>query len=146
MASDNECRQQSKLAELFSTRFEPILALLSSYLGIAGLSVLYRVSKNFSGLKEHLQKSRFNINGRLSDFVADPDMFRSQLGKYDALISGGFALNFFESGHWKVPNLDVFIEAGIRAEEFTNYIREYEGYEASTEVNPDVETVSSLFH
>ena len=70
-------------------------------------------------------------------------MFRSQLGRYDALISGGFALNFFDFSYLKVPNLDVFIEAGIHAVEFTNYIRKLEGYETSTEINPDDETVGS---
>lgn len=143
MASDGECRRQSKLVELFSTRFDPILTLISLYLGIAGLSALYQVNKTFYGLKEHLQKSHFNINKRLSDFVVHPDMFRSQLGKYDALISGGFALNFFDFGYWKVPNLDVFIEAGIHAVEFTNYIRKHEGYETNTEVGSDDETVGS---
>ncbi|KAF1972375.1 hypothetical protein BU23DRAFT_644310 [Bimuria novae-zelandiae CBS 107.79] len=128
----SRCRSSPKSA---------ILTIISLHLGIAGLQALYQVSKAFYGLKEHLQKSHFNINKRLSDFVVCPDMFRSQLGKYNALISGGFALNFFGLDHWKVPNLDIFIEAGTHAVDFTNYIQKDEGYDTSTEGNSNDETV-----
>jgi hypothetical protein len=144
MASIIEPKRQSKLVELFSTRFDPILTLICLYLGIAGLRTLYQVNKTFYRLKEHVERSYFNINKRLRDFVVDPDMFRSQLGKYDAFITGVFALKFFDfSGCWKVPNLDVFMEAGTHAVEFTNYIRKIEGYEIETEDDSNGEVVSS---
>jgi hypothetical protein len=142
MASIRKSKQQSKLVELFSTRFDPILTLISLYLGIAGLRSLFQVSKSFYRLKEHVEKSCFNLNKRLRDFVAYPDMFRSQLGKYDALIYGGFALNFFDFGSWRVPNLDVWMEAGTNAVDFINYIRKYEGYETSSEDSLNGVTVS----
>lgn len=146
MGSDNEPRRRSRLVELFSSeQFYPILDLLSLYLGLADFLVLCQVTKELYPLKDYLRRTYLSINIRLSDFVTAPHMFRSQLGKHDALISGGFALSFFEFNRWKVPNLDVFIEAGICAEEFTNYIREHEGYETSQENNPEVETVRSLF-
>ena len=60
-----------------------------------------------------------NINVRLSNFVDDPIMFRSHLGNNGALISGSFALNLFEMSHQKVSNLDVFVEDGAAADQFT---------------------------
>ena len=140
MASIIESKRQSRLVDLFSTRFDPILTLISLYLGIAGLRGLYQVSKTFYRLKEHVEKNYFNINKRLRDFVVNPDMFRSQMGKYDTLISGGFALSFLDSGgYWKVSNLNILVRAGIHAEEFIDYLRKYEGYETGTEVNTNDE-------
>lgn len=143
MIANGGCQPQSKLVELFSLRFEPILATISLHLGIAGLQALYQVSKAFYGLKEHLQKRHFNINKRLTNFVAFPDEFRSRLGKHNALISGEFALNFFSIGNRKIPNLDIFIENGTHAVDFTNYIRKEEGYETSMEENVTGQTVSN---
>jgi len=116
--------------------------MLSSYLGLADFEVLYQVSKELYQLKDSLRRKHLNINIRLRDFVANPEMFRSQLGKYDALISGVFALNFFELSRWKVPNLDILVRAGSHADEFENYIRDQEGYETDSNDNPEVETVS----
>ncbi|RYO99449.1 hypothetical protein DL766_001770 [Monosporascus sp. MC13-8B] len=114
--------------------------LLFSYLGLADFEVLYQVSKELYKLKDSFRRKHLNINTHLRDFVANPEVFRYQLGKYDALISGGFALNFFELGRWKVPNLDILIRAGNNADEFEKHIRDQEGYETDSNDNPEVET------
>lgn len=134
----------TKFVEIFTPAYDPISTLVCSYLGIAGLATLYQVNKAFYRLKEYLEKRHFNLNKRLSDFVADPHVFRSQLGKYNALISGPFALDFFEFGRSKVPHLDILAEAGIHAEEFTYYLQNCEGYKKTIH-SDDNRTVSSSF-
>lgn len=144
MASVGEQKAPSKLTELFNTRFEPILALITWYVGVAGLSKLYQVNKSFYGLKEHLQKRHFNINRMLKDFVTDPDGFRLRMGKTEAFISNWFALDFFEFGSCKVPTLDVFVQAGARAAELTIYLGKDEGYELLNQSSASDEQVRSL--
>jgi len=143
MASEGEFQQPSKLLELF--KINPIADALCLYLGTAGLFVLCRVSKELYRFNNDLRKSRWNINVRLRDYVSKPEIFRSQLGKYDALISGGFALNFFELVPWKMSNLDVFVKGGAQTERFIDYIQEHEGYKTIQEKNLTVETVRILF-
>jgi hypothetical protein len=136
-ASDNESQRQPRLVELFdSEKYYPVLEVLSSCLTMADALALCRVG--LSGLKNAMLRKIANINNRLRDFLDDPVMFRSQLGKHNALISGPFALNILELGRRKVLYLDVFIEDGIGADEFTEYIQESEKYQND---NPEVETV-----
>ncbi|RYP26154.1 hypothetical protein DL767_008150 [Monosporascus sp. MG133] len=138
MASNNESQRQSRWVELFDPEnYYPVLEVLSSYLTIADFLVLCQVCKGLDGLKNCMLRKISNINVRLRDFVDDAVMFRSQLGNYGALISGLFALNIFELGHRKVLYLDVFIEDGANADQFTKYIREIEKYQND---NPEVET------
>lgn len=139
MSSENEYQRQPRLVELLDPeKYYPVLELLSSYLSVADSLALCRVCKGLDGLKNCMLRKISNINVRLKDFVDDPVMFRCQLGKYNALISGPFALNIFELGHQNVRYLDVFIQDGVNADQFTEYIQESEKYQNE---NPDIKTV-----
>ena len=68
------------------------------------------------------------MDHHLGRFVQDPGHFRSQMGKYDALVSGGLATQFFERAFWKDSGLDIFIQQRERAGPFGNYLADVEGY------------------
>jgi len=59
-----------------------------------------------------LQTVEWGINAKLSLFLEDPQDFRSQLGRCKALISGSFALQFFERILWPEADLEIMIEQG----------------------------------
>ncbi|EEU34813.1 uncharacterized protein NECHADRAFT_88423 [Fusarium vanettenii 77-13-4] len=140
MTSQNEFQHQSRRIELFDPKkYYPVLEVLSLYLTIADMLVLCRVCKELDGLKDCMLKIS-NVNIQLKDFVDDPPMFRSKMGKYGALISGSFALNLLELGQRKVFHLDIFIKDVANADHFTNYMRENEKYQSD---NPEVETVQN---
>jgi hypothetical protein len=65
----------------------------------------------------------------LRPFVSDPRIFQSELGKHDALISGVFALNFFQFGRSNVPVLDLFVKAGGQTDGLVAYIKDYANYD-----------------
>ena len=50
------------------------------------------------------------------------------MGKYGALISGSFAIQFFERVVWEESDLDIFVEEGLDASNFEQYLCEKEGY------------------
>lgn len=64
--------------------------------------------------------------------MRDPQLFRSELGKHNALVSGSVALQFFERVVWRESDLDVFIEEGENAGTFHKYLTEKEYYKLNT--------------
>lgn len=56
------------------------------------------------------------------------------MGKHDALISGSFAIQFFERVMWKESDLDIFIGQGPGAEALEDYLCKQEGYSLSHEM------------
>ena len=143
MAPDSEIPQQSKFATFLASQIPyEILKKICSYLSTAECLVFSQVCKRYYQVM-NLQRC-FNINTLLSPFVSDPRIFRSELGKHDALISGVFALNFFELGWSNVPVLDLFVEVGGRTDEIVTYIKDHEGYDK--EDYPEITMVSACFY
>ena len=128
MASDSKSPQKFLFASLLTFQ-EPleIFEKICSYLNMAEFQLLRQVCKRCYHV-ENLQR-RFNINKLLCPFVSDVQRFRSELGKHDALISGGFALSFFDLGWSNVPVLDIFVEAGGQTDGLVAYIKNSEGYD-----------------
>ena len=44
------------------------------------------------------------------------------MGKNDALISGGIALQYFERVVWKESDLDVYVQDGPKAKALAQYL------------------------
>uniref|UniRef100_L2FEJ4 F-box domain-containing protein n=1 Tax=Colletotrichum fructicola (strain Nara gc5) TaxID=1213859 RepID=L2FEJ4_COLFN len=107
----------------------PIRQLLYSYLTIPDICLLGRMCKSFRWLPKHLSRSLLNIDTHLQPFITDPQRFRDRLGRFDGIISRGFALNFFFSGCQKTPYLDVFVEKGVKADAFVCFLKLEELYE-----------------
>ncbi|KAH8683003.1 hypothetical protein BGZ60DRAFT_551938, partial [Tricladium varicosporioides] len=66
--------------------------------------------KQLSGVFDTLYKTQWNINRQLERFVNDPPSLRSLMSQCNALISGSFALQFFERVVWKNSHLDIYVE------------------------------------
>ncbi|KAF7887809.1 uncharacterized protein EAF01_010963 [Botrytis porri] len=88
-----------------------------------------------------LFKTQWNINRQLTRFVQDPVGFRSRLAKHDALISGSFALQFFERRFWLDSDLDIYVQGANNfrdPEQIGKYLIKHEGYKlqgSKTEAN-----------
>ncbi|KAI1322604.1 hypothetical protein F5Y16DRAFT_386197 [Xylariaceae sp. FL0255] len=115
-------RQKTTLLDLIqSEQFGPANHALTSMLDTKDkLSVMQTSSAYRQGMKNTV----WNINKRLLRFFENPLTFRSQLGKCDALISGSFALQFFEGVLWKESDLDIFVESGNNTEAMEKYLLE----------------------
>lgn len=106
----------------------PVFKNLCPYLGIGEIVALTRTCKKLSNLYQILLKRQWDVDAGLCRFVDDPLQFRSQLRKHSAIISGSFALQFFERVVWEVSDLDIYARAGLAAIGLAEYLCEAEGY------------------
>ncbi len=80
---------------------------------------------------ETLTRDVGDSNKRLRRFVDDPARFSSLIGRYDALISGSFAVQFFERVMWHDSDLDLYVEDGPGYEALCKFVVDVEGYRPS---------------
>lgn len=106
----------------------PIFDGICSHLPIDSIIALTRTCRGLSRLYQSLIPQQWNVDRHLSRFVRDSQFFRSQMGRYNALISGSVALQLFERALWKESDLDILIEKGENARAFGSYLAEKEGY------------------
>ncbi|MCJ1469260.1 hypothetical protein MMC07_007893 [Pseudocyphellaria aurata] len=110
----------------------PIFDRICSFLPIDSIVALTRTCRGLSELYRYLIPLQWNVDRLLSRFVSDPDRFRSQMGRHNALVSGSVALQFFERVLWKEADLDIYVEQGESAEAFAKYLTESEGYKLNS--------------
>ncbi|KAH0421637.1 hypothetical protein CcaCcLH18_13316 [Colletotrichum camelliae] len=106
----------------------PVVESVLHHLNVSDMLSLHMVCKAFDWIPAHLAATFFNINSHLKGFVLEPNRFRQYMRDCDAIISRGFALNFFVRGCSQVMYLDVFVEYGQKAESFEQYVTEEEYY------------------
>ncbi|KAF4880985.1 hypothetical protein CGCFRS4_v016011, partial [Colletotrichum fructicola] len=99
---------------------------------MSDVHMLRMTCKAFSWLPEHLPTILFNLSSHLTAFVQDPNRFREYMRDSDAIISRGFALNFFVRGSAPSMFLDVFVQRGQPAEHFLRYLEGKELYTISS--------------
>jgi hypothetical protein len=132
--SSNGLRQDTHLNLLDLFQWYPIFDRLCAHMPIAGIINLTRTCRTLSHLYQTLlDLQQWNVDRDLLRFVKDPRRFRTQLGKCDGLISGSFALQFFERVFWEGSGLDVFVEDRREAREFEHYLVNVENYKLSRE-------------
>ncbi|EXL93467.1 hypothetical protein NOF04DRAFT_13761 [Fusarium oxysporum II5] len=129
---DTLSQHQPQLVEMLLQ--PPILEVIRSFLTIPDFLALFRVCKRLYIIKNDILRLICGINVALKTFVIDATMFRSQLGHYNAMISGPFALNFFQLSSNKVLKLDIFIKEGADADQFTDYLQRTEEYKNDSEI------------
>ncbi|MCJ1295304.1 hypothetical protein MMC34_006866 [Xylographa carneopallida] len=121
---------------------------ICSYLGIAEIIALTRTCKKLSGLYQRLLKTQWNIDRQLRRFVNNPKGFRAQLGRNDALLSGDFALQFFERRVWQDGNMELFAYRYSEVRALESYLVEVEDYMCSNMtpsiLNPDLKTSQKI--
>ena len=114
-------------------RYEPIFRALTTYLGVAEIVYLSRTCKQLSTLYAELRPRLWDVDRSLRRFVDDPKSLRSEMARSEALISGSFALQFFERVQWEASDLDIFVGTNKADGSYTNSnglrrLLETEGY------------------
>ena len=111
----------------------PICDRICSLLHIGDLVNLSRTCRMLSSVYRALLPTHWNIDRCLERFVQRPKEFRSQLGMYDALISGSFAIQFFQRVLWRESDLDIFITGDREAAALENHLVNNEGYRCTND-------------
>lgn len=109
----------------------PIFDNICTHLNPNEILLLRATTKQLSPLFESLFKTQWNINRQLKRFIEDPITFRSKLARYNALISGSFALQFFERRFWKESDLDIYVNGSDDSgshDRLDEYLVNSEGY------------------
>lgn len=122
----------------------PVFERICSHLTIDAIIALTRTCRGLSGLYQSLIPLHWNVDRLLSRFVRDPQFFRTQMGRYNALVSGSLATQFFERVLWKESGLDIYIKSGGDAEAFEKYLTEEEGYKLNTATCKDVNSAMKI--
>lgn len=129
-ASSTLSKEKVRPSLLDFFRAYPILEQLLKHLRIVDVITLTRTCEPLSHLYQTLLELKpWNVDHDLLRFVKDPRGLREQLGKHDALISGSFALQFFERVCWEESDLDIYVEQGEGATQLTRYLKKVEGYQ-----------------
>ncbi len=110
----------------------PIRDQICSSLSIDAIIALSRTCKALSQTYQDLLPTQFNIDVKLSRFVTDPRRFRLQMRDDEALISGSFAVQYFDRTTYADSDLDVFVEHGDHVKGLDDYLTSAEGYQVIT--------------
>lgn len=118
------------LVSLFDTALYPIRQGIMSHLDTKDILNLLKTCWT---MRHNIKANEWDINDRLSRFLDSPTAFRSQLGRSNALISGSFALQFFERVVWPDSDLDIMVQEGEDLERMAKHLIESEGYKMVSE-------------
>lgn len=137
----------------------PIFDNICAYLDPNDILFFRLTTKQLSSSFDSLFKTQWNINRQLTRFVKDPVGFRSKLAEHDALMSGSFALQFFERRSWLDSNLDIYVQNANNfrnPEQIGKYLVNHEGCRlqwSKTEANGglinhvgQLKYISQVFH
>ena len=116
----------------------PVLDRICFYLSIGTIVALSRTCKRLSHAYRDLLRTQWNIDMKLSKFVADSTRFRLQLRESEAIISGSFAVQFFDRTTYQDSDLDIFIKHGDQVGALADHLTAVEGYRLR-EKDPDLE-------
>ena len=137
-SSGNSSEDPAKLSLHNLFQAYPVFEQLCRYLDIGDVIALTRTCMALSHIYHALvSQQHWNVDRDLMRFVKDPRRFRNQLGESDALISGSFALQFFERQCWEESDLDIFVEEGEGARELERYLNNVEEYQLISEDVPE---------
>jgi hypothetical protein len=127
-------KESSMLTELIiSRRYDPVRKRIMELLDTKAVVALYQTSTT---VRAFVYAHEWDINAKLRRFVDKPTALRSTLGRYQALISGSFALQFFERVVWSDSDLDIFAPLEDGYKEIIEYLVKEEGYDDEM---PDLE-------
>jgi hypothetical protein len=118
---------QVNIIDLFACY--PVLDRICFYLSIGAIVALSRTCKRLSHVYRDLLRTQWNIDMRLSRFVADSSRFRLQLRESEAVISGSFAVQFFDRTTYQDSDLDIFVKRGDQVGALADRLTAVEGYQ-----------------
>ena len=111
-----------------SETYYPIFSTFCGYLSISEIVSLTRTCKKMSGLYRYLLPLQWDVNEALRPYFDDPQCFRSQTAKCDALLIGQFATQYFERTVKGSRRLDVIVQRD-RSQIINSYLSDEAGYE-----------------
>lgn len=126
--SPSSTSQPSFLSTFDRESHYPIFSAFCDCLSIAEIISLTRTCKRFSGLYQYLLPVQWDVDKALRRYVDDPQGFRTQMARCDALINGDFACEYFERVVWSYDSLDLYIQPGLGPELFSKYLLHTAGY------------------
>lgn len=128
-----------------------LLDVICLHLELQDIFALKRTTKSFTWIFNSFYKRRWSVNRHLQRFVTNPVGLRSQLARHNAIISRGFALQFFADALWEDIHLDIYVkyddeELCLSKQGIEVYLCEYEGYESleTRDLNNQLAKESSL--
>lgn len=114
--------------DIFDEAQYPIFARICELIPVDSILALNQTCKSLSNLYKRIQPTQWNIDRRLGEYFRQPTRVRSLMGECDALISGRFAVEFFERTKFPERVLEIYVEA-CKAEIFATYLVEVENYQ-----------------
>lgn len=117
---------QDNFWDVFSSG--PVLDNLGKHLGIEDIVNLSRTCRELSGIYHEFLPLKWDVDRLLRRFVGKPKMLRKQMGLAEALITGSFALEFFDNASWHAPNLDIVVKDGQGIRDLCDYLSACEFY------------------
>jgi hypothetical protein len=106
----------------------PIRETLCLSLPIQSIVSVSRTCKQLSQVYKDLLRIQLNIDMKLSRFVSRPRALRAQLRETHAIISGSFAVQFFDRDTYPDSDLDIYVERGDQSPGLVEYLTMVEGY------------------
>jgi hypothetical protein len=129
-SNDNPTLRPFDLQYLLSSRVLPVQRAMLSCLGPLEISVLSRTG-GFSDMRQTLRRTDYNINKRLEHFFNDINEFRRILARFQGIIVGAVATNFFDRvGELPKTCCVNILESGLR--ELGRFLKR-EGYRCTDE-------------
>jgi hypothetical protein len=119
---------------LESGQYYPMYSLLLSLL--EPVSII-RLSKTCRRLRRLHCEVWSGIDRLLCRFVEKPLALRGVMRDHRAVISGSFALQFFERVIWKESDLDLFVQKPSEAKALKEHLVRTEGYRRRREASDD---------
>ena len=119
---------RSKFLSVFDSETHyPVFSTLCGCLSISEIVSLTRTCKKLSGLYRYLLPVQWDVDAALRRYFDDPKCFRSQMAKYDALLTGTFAIRYFERAVCESPHLEVVVQRG-GSQLLSKYLSDEAGY------------------
>lgn len=113
--------------DIFDECQYPVFATICELIPVDSIVALSQTCKPLSNLYKRIQPTQWNIDRRLGEYFKEPSQVRSLMGECDALISGRFAVEFFERTKFPQRLLEIYVEMS-KAERFVTHLVEVENY------------------
>lgn len=113
--------------DIFDESQYPVFATICELISVDSIVALSQTCKPLSNLYKRIQPTQWNIDRRLGEYFKEPSQVRSLMGECDALISGRFAVEFFERTKFPQRLLEIYVEIS-KAERFVTHLVEVENY------------------
>ncbi|KAK6206043.1 hypothetical protein LQW54_007982 [Pestalotiopsis sp. IQ-011] len=128
MATTQDDHERPLLVQCFQEPYQCIRERMLQAFDLESLFVLACTSKT---LRREINRV-WDINARLGPYFENPIAFRDELGRRNAIITGAFAVQFFERAVWGEPNMEIMVRQGRDAEGMRRFLQQEAGYVLAT--------------